>query len=81
MKSAVKVKERLATQTTRTRCASGSGASFADLGELTPKTESCLRANFYRFNRAKDKPAELAELVAHTIPQFPSTCALWLPGV
>ena len=32
---------------------------FADLGERTPEPKAVWRANFYRFNRAKDKPAEL----------------------
>ena len=32
---------------------------FADLGEGTPKSKTIWRANFYRFNRAKDQSPEL----------------------
>jgi len=43
---------------------------FADLGELTPKPTAVWRANFYRFNRAKDKPAELLSWSPTRFPSF-----------
>src|SRR2546425_8522427 len=66
---------------TTPRSISAGRVPIADLGEPTPKPMAVWRANFYRFNRAKDQPPGTAELVAHTIPEFPSTRALWLPGV
>src|SRR2546425_8718488 len=66
---------------TTPRSISAGRVPIADLGEPTPKPMAVWRANFYRFNRAKDQPPGTAELVAHTIPEFPSTRALWLLGV
>src|SRR5262245_56542816 len=43
---------------------------FADLGEITPKAGAVWRANFYRFNRAKDKPAELLSWSPTLLPGF-----------
>jgi len=43
---------------------------FADLGELTPKPKALWRANFYRFNRAKDHPAELLSWSPTLLPGF-----------
>ena len=43
---------------------------FADLGELTPKPTAVWRANFYRFNRAKDQPPELLSWSPTRFPSF-----------
>jgi hypothetical protein len=43
---------------------------FADLGESAPKPNAVWRANFYRFNRAKDKPAELLSWSPTLLPGF-----------
>jgi hypothetical protein len=43
---------------------------FADLGELTPKPAAVWRANFYRFNRAKDHPPELLSWSPTRFPSF-----------
>lgn len=43
---------------------------FADLGELTPRPKAVWRANFYRFNRAKDKSAELLSWSPTLFPGF-----------
>ena len=43
---------------------------FADLGEPTPKPTAVWRANFYRFNRAKDQPPELLSWSPTRFPSF-----------
>jgi hypothetical protein len=43
---------------------------FADLGEPTPKPKAVWRANFYRFNRAKDRPPELLSWSPTLFPSF-----------
>ena len=43
---------------------------FADLGEPAPKPGAVWRANFYRFNRAKDQPAELLSWSPTRFPSF-----------
>jgi hypothetical protein len=43
---------------------------FADLGESTPKPEAVWRANFYRFNRAKDRSPELLSWSPTLLPGF-----------
>lgn len=43
---------------------------FADLGEPTPKPGAIWRANFYRFNRAKDRPPELLSWSPTRLPGF-----------
>jgi hypothetical protein len=43
---------------------------FADLGERTPKPKAVWRANFYRFNRAKDQPPELLSWSPTRFPSF-----------
>jgi hypothetical protein len=43
---------------------------FADLSEAPPKAGDVWRANFYRFNRAKDLPAELLAWSPTLLPSF-----------
>ena len=43
---------------------------FADLGEVAPKPKAIWRANFYRFNRAKDQSAELLSWSPTRLPGF-----------
>jgi hypothetical protein len=43
---------------------------FTDLGEPTPKPMAVWRANLYRFNRKKDKPAELLSWSPTLFPSF-----------
>jgi len=43
---------------------------FADLGEPAPKPMAVWRANFYRFNRAKDQRAELLSWSPTRFPSF-----------
>jgi hypothetical protein len=43
---------------------------FADLAETTPKPGDVWRANFYRFNRGKDQPAEALSWTAPMLPGF-----------
>jgi hypothetical protein len=43
---------------------------FADLGELAPKPGAVWRANFYRFNRAKDQSPELLSWSPTRFPSF-----------
>jgi hypothetical protein len=43
---------------------------FADLDQPTPKLGDVWRANFYRFNRGKDQPAELLSWSPTMLPGF-----------
>jgi hypothetical protein len=43
---------------------------FADLGQPAPKVGDVWRANFYRFNRAKDKPVEQVAWSPTLLPGF-----------
>lgn len=43
---------------------------FADLGQSAPKPKDVWRANFYRFNRGKDQPAELLSWSPTQLPGF-----------
>jgi hypothetical protein len=43
---------------------------FVDLGEPTPKPKAVWRANFYRFNRAKDRTPELLSWSPTRFPSF-----------
>ena len=43
---------------------------FADLGQAPPKPGEVWRANFYRFNRAKDQPPELLSWSPTMLPGF-----------
>jgi hypothetical protein len=43
---------------------------FADLGEPTPKPKAVWRANFYRFNRARNQPPELLSWSPTRLPGF-----------
>ena len=43
---------------------------FADLGERSPKSKAIWRANFYRFNRAKEHPEELLSWSPTRLPGF-----------
>lgn len=43
---------------------------FADLGEATPKPGDVWRANFYRFNREKDRPVEMQSWSPPMLPGF-----------
>jgi hypothetical protein len=43
---------------------------FADLGESVPQPKAVWRANFYRFNRAKDKTPELLSWSPTRLPGF-----------
>ncbi|MSU20253.1 MAG: hypothetical protein EXS30_02525 [Pedosphaera sp.] len=43
---------------------------FADLGQAAPKPKDVWRANFYRFNREKDRPAELLSWSPTLLPSF-----------
>jgi hypothetical protein len=43
---------------------------FADLGEPTPTPTAVWRANFYRFNREKNRPAELLSWSPTRFPSF-----------
>jgi len=60
MKSAVKVKGTVGNSNDRDESWSVEVVlPFADLGEPTPNPNAIWRANFYRFNRAKNKEPEL----------------------
>jgi hypothetical protein len=43
---------------------------FAALGQPTPKPKEVWRANFYRFNREKDRPVELLSWSPTMVPDF-----------
>jgi hypothetical protein len=43
---------------------------FADLGQEAPKPGTVWRANFYRFNREKDKPVEELSWTPTLLPGF-----------
>ncbi len=70
MKSAVKVKGTISNSNDKDEMWQVEVVvPFADLGEPTPKPAAVWRANFYRFNRAKDQPSEL---LSWSPTQFPS---------
>jgi hypothetical protein len=43
---------------------------FAGLGQSTPKPKDVWRANFYRYNRQKDRPVELLSWSPTMVPDF-----------
>ena len=71
MKSAVKVKGTVGQSNDKDEAWSVEVMlPFADLGELTPKPKTVWRANFYRFNREKDRTAELLSWSPTRLPGF-----------
>jgi len=71
MKSAVKLKGTVSNSSDRDEFWQVEVAiPFADLGEAAPKPGDVWRANFYRFNRAKDLPAEKLTWSPTLLPGF-----------
>jgi len=71
MKSAVKVKGTVGNSNDKDEMWHVEVAlPFAAMGELTPKPKAVWRANFYRFNRAKDRPPELLSWSPTRFPSF-----------
>jgi len=71
MKSAVKVKGTVANSSDKDEFWQVEVMiPFADLGQPTPKPKDVWRANFYRFNRGKDRPAELLSWSPTMFPGF-----------
>jgi hypothetical protein len=71
MKSAVKVRGTVGNSVDRDEQWQVEVAvPFADLAETTPKPGDVWRANFYRFNRGKDQPAEALSWTAPMLPGF-----------
>jgi hypothetical protein len=71
MKSAVKLKGTVANPADRDEFWQVEVTiPFADLGEAAPKPKDVWRANFYRFNREKDKPAEQLSWSPTRLPSF-----------
>jgi hypothetical protein len=71
MKSAVKVKGTVANSSDKDEFWQVEVMiPFADLGQPTPKPKDVWRANFYRFNRGKDQPAELLSWSPTMFPGF-----------
>lgn len=71
MKSAVKVRGTVANASDRDKSWQVEvEIPFADFGEAAPKPQDVWRANFYRFNRAKDQPVEALSWSAPVLPGF-----------
>jgi hypothetical protein len=71
MKSAVKLKGTTNNSTDKDELWQAEvSIPFADLGEGTPKPKAIWRANFYRFNRAKDRTPELLSWSPTLLPGF-----------
>jgi hypothetical protein len=71
MKSAVKVKGTVGNSSDKDEIWQVEvGLPFTDLGESTPRPKTVWRANFYRFNRAKDRGPELLSWSPTLLPGF-----------
>jgi hypothetical protein len=71
MKSAVKVRGTVGNSKDRDeKWEIEVSIPFADLGEATPQPGDVWRANFYRFNREKDRPVEQLSWSAPMLPGF-----------
>lgn len=71
MKSAVKVKGTVSNSTDKDESWTVEVmVPFADLGESAPKPGAVWRANFYRFNREKNRPPELLSWSPTRLPGF-----------
>ena len=71
MQSAVKVRGTVANSTDRDESWQVEVMiPFADLEAATPKPGEVWRANFYRFNREKDRPVEMQSWSAPMLPGF-----------